>query len=146
MEFSRIEKSLESHQVPKVDGRENRKKGKSDEEFRQRLQEEREEKEERESEDKVELSEEEPAAAAESEAQTYRTAPRYNASDAATSLALLGLQMFAAKDAEGTVEGDEATGEDAAGADGETDSTDMHGPTAGDTGSADDSEEPYSAP
>lgn len=115
MEFSRIEKSLESHQVPKVDGRENRKKGKSDEEFRRRLQEEREEKEERESEDKVELSEEEPAAAAESEAQTYRTAPRYNASDAATSLALLGLQMFAAKDAaEGGDESDDGHAGDAA--------------------------------
>lgn len=125
MEFSRIEKSHESHQVQKVDGRENRKKGKSDEEFHRKLQEER---EEREKEDKVEISDDEPAAAPAEETKTYRTTPRYRASDAATSLALLGLQLFTAKEA---AEGEDDDGDESA-EDGETDDA------SGETDGADD--------
>jgi hypothetical protein len=94
MDLRRIEKSDPSQSVQRVGEQNNRKRDETSEEFRRMLHEQKKTSQEAE-EDKVELSEA-PLQPAPAPKAYPSAAPRYTAADAATSLALLELQVFTA--------------------------------------------------
>jgi hypothetical protein len=117
MDFRRIEKSDPSQTVQRVGEQNNRKRDENSEEFRRMMHEQRKAAQEAD-EDKVELSEDASAQQVQPPNSYPLHTPRYTAADAATSLALLELQVFTApltepEKPEGTAEDEAAEAADA---------------------------------